>query len=110
MEFVRTILHQLDSPFYKEWWSQTEKNIGFKLSDSTRSAIITSLLRSVFNCCQQVVVSVKEGETLLLKSEQYDVDDEFAEAGMDIDEAYLYCWVVMPFTLPLKLTKDPQSL
>ena len=42
MEFVRTILHQADSPIYKEW-SQIEKNIGFKLSDSTRSAIITSL-------------------------------------------------------------------
>ena len=89
MEFVRTILHQADSPFYKEW-SQIEKNVGFKLSDSTRSAIITSLLRSVFNRCQQVVVSVKEGETLLLENEQYDVDDEFAEAGMDIDEACLY--------------------
>ena len=35
-------------------------------------------------------MSVKESETLLLESEQYDVDDEFAEAVMDIDEACLY--------------------
>lgn len=38
-----------------------------------------------------MIISVKEGETLHLESEQYqDVDDEFAEAEMDIDETSLY--------------------
>ena len=54
-----------------------------------------------------MVVSVKEGETLLLESEQYDIDDEFAEAGMDIDEACLYH--LGGYTLHSAI-EDPQSL
>ena len=89
MEFERTALHEADSPAHKEW-SQIEKCVGFSLSDSIRSVIVTLLTRAVFNRCQQAVVSVKEGETLLLEGEQCDVDDEFIEARLDIDEASLY--------------------
>ena len=71
MEFERTALHEAGSPANNEW-SQIEKHVGFSLSDSTRSVIVTSLMRAVFNRCQQAVVSVKEGETLLLEDEQCD--------------------------------------
>ena len=68
---------------------------------------VTSLMRAVFNRCQQAVVSFK-GETLLLKGEQCDADDEFVEAGLDIDEACLsFGWLCSP--LPSKLTQPPQS-
>ena len=87
----------------------SKKRVGFCLSDSTKSAIVTSLMRAVFNSCQQAVVSVKEGETLPLEGEQYDVDDEFVEAGLDIDEASLCDWVVMPSTLLLKPMQLPHS-
>ena len=90
MELERTTLHEVDSPTHKEW-SQIEKRVSLSLSDATRSAIVTSLMRAVFNRCQQAVVSFKEGETLLLEGEQCDADDEFVEAGLDIDEACLYC-------------------
>lgn len=89
MELEHATLHEVDSPTHKEW-SQIEKRVSFSLSDATRSAIVTSLMRAVFNRCQQAVVSFKEGETLLLEGEQCDADDEFVEAGLDIDEACLY--------------------
>ena len=38
--------------------------------------------------CQQCLVAVKEGETLLLEHGQD--DDCFMEAGMEIDEVLLY--------------------
>ena len=88
VELERTTLHEVDSPTHKEW-SQIEKRVSFSLSDATRSVIVTSLMRAVFNRCQQAVVSFKEGETLLLEGEQCDAD-EFVEAGLDIDEACLY--------------------
>ena len=55
---------------------------------SARNAIISSVLRAVFNYSQQCLVAVKEGETLLLEYEQN--DDCFIEAGMEIDETSLY--------------------
>ena len=58
------------------------------MSESTDHAIASSVLRSVFNYCQHVIVAAKEGETLLLEDEQ--CDSEFAEAGLDIDETSLY--------------------
>ena len=58
------------------------------MSASTDHAIASSVLRSVFNYCQHVIVAAKEGETLLLDDEQ--CDSEFAEAGLDIDETSLY--------------------
>ena len=106
MELERTTLHEVDSPTHKEW-SQIEKRVSFSLSDATRSVIVTSLMRAVFNRCQQAVVSFK-GETLLLEGEQCDADDEFVEARLDIDEACLsFGWLCSP--LPSKLTQPPQS-
>ena len=55
---------------------------------SARNAIISSVLRAVFNYSQQCLVAVNEGETLLLEHEQD--DDCFIEGGMEIYGPSLY--------------------
>ena len=57
-------------------------------SKSAMNAVMSSVMRSVFNYSQQSLVAVKEGETPLLEHEQD--DDCFIEAGMEIDEASLH--------------------
>ena len=65
-----------------------ENKIDVVPSKSARNAVISSVMRPVFNYSQQRLVAVKEGETLLLEYEQD--DDCFIEAGMEIDETSLY--------------------
>ena len=58
-------------------------------STATECAITTSIGRAVFNFCQQSIVAIKEGESLLFKEEKE--LDEVDEAGFTADEASLYC-------------------
>ena len=89
MDFVRTVLHE---PVHKhnasKQWSVVGK-IDVAPSKSVMNAVISSVMRLVFNYSQQRLVAVKEGETLLLEHKQD--DDCFIEAGMEIDEVSLYC-------------------
>ena len=89
MDFVRTVLHE---PVHKhnasKQWSVVGK-IDVAPSKSVMNAVISSVMRLVFNYSQQRLVAVKEGETLLLEHKQD--DDCFIEAGMEIDEVALYC-------------------
>ena len=87
MEFVRSVLNDSTCQSSKEW-CEVKTSAGVRMSESTDHAIASSVLRSVFNYCQHVIVAAKEGETLLLDDEQ--CDSEFAEAGLDIDETSLY--------------------
>ena len=65
-----------------------KKKIDVVPSKSARNAVISSVMRAIFNYSQQCLVAVKEGETLLL---EYEKDDDcFIEAGMEIDETSLY--------------------
>ena len=57
-------------------------------SKSAMNAVMSSVMRSVFNYSQQSLVAVKEGETPLLEHKQD--DDCFIEAGMEIDEVSLH--------------------
>lgn len=57
-------------------------------SKVTECAIITSIGRAVFSFCQQRIVAMKEGESLLLEEEK-ELDD-IDEAGFTADEASFY--------------------
>ena len=57
-------------------------------STATECAIITSIGKPVFNFCQQSIVVMKEGESLLFEEEKE--LDEADEAGFTADEASLY--------------------
>ena len=57
-------------------------------SCSTTWAVIMSVCKAVFDVCQHHIATFKEGEVLLLGSEQ-DLDP-FEEAGIEADEAALY--------------------
>lgn len=49
-------------------------------SKGTKCAIITSIARAVFHFCQQSIVAMKEGESLLVEEEK-ELDD-IDEAGL----------------------------
>ena len=70
-------------------WSLAVKEVETVPSTATECAITTSIGRAVFNFCQQSIVAIKEGESLLFKEEKE--LDEVDEAGFTADEASLYC-------------------
>ena len=83
---MRSVLNDSTCQSSKDWCEVTT-SAGVRISESTDHAIASSVLRSVFNYCQHVIVAAKEGETLL---DDEQCDSEFAEAGLDIDETCLY--------------------
>ena len=68
----------IDKHHASKQWSVIEEKIDVAPSKSARNAVISSVMRGVFNYSQQHLVAVKEGETLLLQYEQD--DDCFIEA------------------------------
>ena len=72
MEFVRSVLNDSTCQLSREW-CEVKMSAGVRMSESTD---LSSVLRSVFNYCQHVLVAAKEGEMLLLEDEQ--CDSEFA--------------------------------
>ena len=70
-------------------WFLAVKEVETVPSTATECAITTSIGRAVFNFCQQSIVAIKEGESLLFKEEKE--LDEVDEAGFTADEASLYC-------------------
>ncbi len=93
MELQRVLLHEPTPPSdlggasAQARWVAVLQTVDSP-SPSTKSGVLTSVMRAVFNFCQQKVVSKKEGGTLLLEVEQD--DDPMEEAGHDADEASLY--------------------
>ncbi len=92
MEVVHDVLHKSspvpdDASDVLKKWAVLLKAPGSP-SEATKSAIVTSLARAVFNYCQQRIVAVKEGVTLLLEEEQD--TDPASEAGLGADEASLF--------------------
>lgn len=80
MNFVRTVLHEpVGKHHASKQWSVVVENVDVVPTKSARNAVISSVMRAVFNYSQQRLVAVKEGETLLLEYEQD--DDCFIEAG-----------------------------
>ena len=74
-------------PVSKEW-DLLVKKAAQEPSCSTKGAVIMSVCKAVFDVCQHHIIAFKEGEVLLLESEQ-DLEP-FEEADIEADEAALY--------------------
>ena len=86
MGLLRLLLHEpskLESPLVQLWEKMVQSSEG---SAGSRNAIGICIARSVFMCCQKSIVTMKEGETLLLDGEQ----STTVWTDEDVDEASLY--------------------
>ena len=96
MDILRKVFHQPDSASTSDAdpvaavWINLAMNGPVKVAVKSKNVIGMSIARSVFTYCQQRVVSVKEGNTLLCDSEQISSVDSLQETGVDIDEASLF--------------------
>ena len=92
MELVRVLIHKPASHPVGMQWGELVKKVGEPLSASTKGAVIISLCKAMFDVCQQHIVAFKEGETLLLESEQ-DLDP-IEEAGIKAISHGWFCSVL----------------
>ena len=67
-------------------WKKLIEGMPIKVTSKSMNAVGMSIARSVFTCCQERVMSLKEGNTLLCDWEQISVDN----LREDIDETSLF--------------------
>ena len=98
MDFLRKVFHgclQQDSTGVSEnhpvavAWDKLSTNSTSPMDVKDKNAVGMSIALSVFTYCQQKVVAMKEGKTLLCAWEQSS-SDCLEETGVDIDEASLF--------------------